>query len=251
MRVLSGIFTALFKPAKGIDSLGDALKWLWIPLAIVLALSVVGKAVVATPMSVVANQEAQKAAIEKSFEDMPEADRAQAEKELADSGLMEASTSIANTAAIVFGVVGAFFALLYIATFFFVAAKTWAMPVKYSSLLSIAGLALVPHTIRNVIQTIYMASTGVWLQHAGLGALVAPKDALTAPSAFYAILSQVDLWVIWGIVILFGALMSKTVGLEKKRAVAGVLAFVAITGIIQAVPTIIAGAFMSGSGISI
>ncbi len=82
--------------------------------------------------------------------------------------------------------VGAFFALLYIATFFFVAAKTWAMPVKYSSLLSIAGLALVPHTIRNVIQTIYMASTGVWLQHAGLGALVAPKDALTAPSAFYA-----------------------------------------------------------------
>ena len=150
-----------------------------------------------------------------------------------------------------FGVVGALFAFLYIATFFFVAARTWALPVKYTSLLSIAGLSLVPHMIRNVIQTLYMASTGIWLQHQGLGALVAPKDAMTAPSAFYAVLAQVDLWIIWGVLILFGALLSKTVGLEKKRAVAGILAFVAITGIAQAVPTIIAGLFMSGSGVSI
>lgn len=248
MRVLSGIFTTLFKPAKGVDLLGDALKWLWIPLVIVLATTVVAKAVVATPMSVAAQKEATDAAIKQSFEQMPEAERAQAERELADSGALEAAGTIANTAAIVFGVVGSLFAFLYIATFFFVAARTWALPVKYTSLLSIAGLSLVPHMIRNVIQTMYMASTGIWLQYQGLGALVAPKDALTAPSAFYAVLAQVDLWIVWGVLILFGVLLSKTVGLEKKRAVAGILAFVAITGIAQAVPVIVTGVFMGASG---
>ena len=73
MRVLSGIFTTLFKPAKGVDALGDALKWLWIPLVIVLATTVVAKAVVATPMSVAAQKEATDAAIKQSFEQMPEA----------------------------------------------------------------------------------------------------------------------------------------------------------------------------------
>ncbi len=248
MRVLSGIFTTLFKPAKGVDSLGDALKWLWIPLVIILATTVVAKAVVATPMSVVAQKEAADAALRQSFEQMPEADRAQVEKDMAENNVIETAGTIANTAAIVFGVVGSLFALLYIATFFFVAARTWAMSVKYTSLLSIAGLSLVPHMFRNVIQTIYMASTGIWLQHQGLGALVAPKDALTAPSAFYAVLAQVDVWIVWGVLILFGALMSKTVGLEKKRAVAGILAFVAITGIAQAVPTIITGVFMGAAG---
>jgi hypothetical protein len=247
MRVLSGIFTSLFRPARGIDSLGDALKWLWIPLAIILATSVVAKAVVATPMQTVATQEATDAALKAQLDQMPEADRAQVEKDMGEGGVVDAVSSIANTAAIVFGVVGAFAALLYVATFFFVAAKTWAMPVKYTSLLSIAGLALLPHAMRNVIQTIYMTSTGVWLQHAGLGALVAPKDIMTAPSAPYAVLSQIDLWVVWGIVILFGAMLSKTVGLEKKRAVAAVLAFVVITGVMQAVPTIVTGVFMGGS----
>lgn len=247
MRVLSGIFTTLFRPAKGVDSLGDALKWLWIPLVIILATSVVGKAIVATPMQSAATQKAADATLKAQLDQMPEADRAQFEKDMGEGGTIETVSTIANTAAIVFGVVGSLFALLYIATFFFVAAKTWALPVKYTALLSIAGLALLPHTIRNVIQTIYMASTGVWLQHAGLGALVAPKDMMTAPSAFYAILSQIDLWVIWGVVILFGALMSKVVGIEKKRAVAAVLAFVVITGVAQAVPTIVTGVFMGGS----
>lgn len=246
MRVLSGVFTSLFRPAKGVDSLGNALKWLWIPLVIILATSVVVKAVVATPMQTAATQEANDAEMKAQLEQMPEEDRAQLEKNLGEGGGLETISSIANTAAIVFGVVGSFFALLYIATFFFVAAKTWALPVKYTSMLSIAGIALLPHAVRNVIQTVYMASTGVWLQHSGLGALVAPKTLLSPPSAFYAILSQIDLWVIWGVLVLFGALMSTVVGIDKKRAVAAVLAFVVITGVAQAVPTIVTGVFMGG-----
>lgn len=248
MHVISGILTAMFKPGKGVDALQGSLKYLWIALAAVLVLSVVGKAVVASPMSIKASQEAADAALEEQMKTMPAEERAQLEKDMEQFGGMDAVSGVANTAAIVFGIVGALVALLYVGTFFFVAAKTWGNSVGYPVMLSVAGLSLLPHAIRNVGQAIYMSATGVLLQHPGLGALVAPKDAMTPPSAAYAVLSQIDIWVVWGVFILFGALMSKTVGLEKKRAVAGVTVFVVVTGLFQAIPTIISGAFMKLGG---
>ena len=58
------------------------------------------------------------------------------------------------------------------------------------------------------------------------------------------VMPQVDLWVLWSLAILFGALMSQTVGIGRKRAASGLLAFVAITAVLRAVPTLIAGVFM-------
>jgi len=93
-------------------------------------------------------------------------------------------------------------------------------------------------------QAIYMSATGVFLQHPGLGGLVAPASPLDPPGLPYALLSQIDIWIVWGLVILFGALLSTTMGIGRKRAVTGLVTFVAITGILQAIPTLIAGAFL-------
>lgn len=248
MQAFTSIVTALFRPAKGVDAAGAALKWLWLPLAVLLVASVVGKAVVATPMQGEAQREAAKVAIQEQMKDLPKEEQAKFEQDMEAGGGIDAAMGIANTAAIVFGVVGALVAILYVATFFFVAAKTWANPVKYTSMLSVASLMFVPHAIRNIIQAIYMGSTGIWLQHAGLGALVAPKDLMTPPSAAYAILAQVDVWVLWGLAILFFALLSQTLGFQKKRAVTAMAAFVIITGLAQAVPTIVSGIFMGAAG---
>jgi hypothetical protein len=84
----------------------------------------------------------------------------------------------------------------------------------------------------------------VFLQHAGLGALVAPTDPTQAPGAAYAVLAQIDIWVVWGLAILFTALLSSAVGFERKRAITAMLTFVGITGVLQALPTLVAGAFM-------
>jgi hypothetical protein len=89
-----------------------------------------------------------------------------------------------------------------------------------------------------------MSATGTWLAHAGLGAMVAPAKLTDPPGVVYAFMSQVDLWVIWSLAILFGALMSQTVGIGRKRAASGLLAFVAITAVLRAVPTLVAGVFM-------
>lgn len=247
MSTFKNVLLSLFKPAKGVDGAAASLKWLWIPLALLLMGSVAYKTVVSTPLSIVASQAASEALVKKQAAKMSDADRKEFER-AAKSGQsgtdVSATSSIVATSAMIFAVLGAAIAILYIATFFFVAAKTWANPVAYTTMLSIAALCLVPHALRNIGQAIYMSASGVWIQHAGLGALAAPASPLDPPGVLYAVLSQVDLWIIWGLVILFGALISQTMGIGRKRAVTGVVTFIAITGILQAVPTLVAGAFL-------
>ncbi|MRR11308.1 hypothetical protein EG835_02220 [bacterium] len=252
MRPLLSILLGLVRPSKGIDGAGSALKWLWAPLTALLLLSVVAKVAIATPMSVEAVQAQVEAQMEKDMESWPEEERARYEKEMAaaeESGdftedqAVEVATDITSVAAFVFGALGAVLAVVYITLFFFVAAKTWANPVGFTTMMSVASFSLLPHAFRNVVQAVYMAGSGVWLQHSGLGALVAPADVTQRPGAAYAVLSQIDIWVLWGLALLLGGLLSKAVGLERKRAVSAMVVFVVVTGVLQAVPTIIGGLF--------
>jgi hypothetical protein len=251
MGTFGNVLLSLVRPAKGVDGAASVLKWLWIPLAVILLGSVAVKTLVSTPMSIEASKEVAKAELRKQAASMSDAERKDFEAATKDAEAnmsSDAGSAIVSTSAMVFAVLGATMALFYIATFFFVAAKTWANPVAYSTMLSIAGLSLVPHALRNIVQTIYMSATGVWLQHPGLGAMVAPASPTDPPGLLYAVLSQVDLWIVWGLAILFGALLSETVGIGRKRAVTGMVTFIAITGILQAIPTLITGVFMGAAG---
>lgn len=257
MRWFGSMLLGLVRPGKGLDQAGPALKWLWVPLAVILLGSVLLKTVIASPLQSAQLQEQLDVVMQEQIEMMPEAERANYEKEMAaaeasgdfsEDQAMEAVSAVTSVAGIVFGLLGASVALLYIATFFFVAAKTWANPVKFGTMLAVAGLTLLPHAIRNVIQSVYMAGSGVFLQHSGLGALVAPAEVTQAPGISYALLSQIDIFVLWGVALLLGALLSKTVGFEKKRAISATIAFVLVTVVLQAIPTIIAGMFAGGGG---
>jgi hypothetical protein len=257
MRAFGSILLGLFRPGKGLDGAGDAVKWLWIPLAVLLLGSVLAKTMVAAPFKLEVQQAQTDVIMQEQLESMPEADRRDYEKAVAEaeaSGdmsqeeMVDTALSITSVADIVFSALGAAMAIVYIATFFFVAAKTWANPVRYTTMLTVASLSLLPHVIRNVIQTLYMSASGIWLQYPGLGSLVAPSEPTQAPGAAYALLSQIDLFVLWGLALLFGALLSKTVGIEKKRALSAVAVFVVITGVLQAVPTIVSGLFMGATG---
>lgn len=257
MRSFGSILLGLIRPGKGLDQAESATKWLWVPLAVILLGSVLLKTVIALPIQEAQMQEQLDVVMQEQLETMPEGERANYEKEMAaaeasgdfsQDQAVDAVASVTSVAGIVFGLLGATFALLYIATFFFVAAKTWANPVKFGTMLTVAGLSLLPHALRNVIQGVYMAGSGVFLQHSGLGALVAPTDVTQAPGMSYALLSQIDIFVLWGVALLFGALLSKTVGFEKRRAISATVAFVLVTAVLQAIPTIIAGMFAGGGG---
>ena len=253
MRPMLTMLTGLFRPARALDAVGAAAKWVWIPAAVLLVVSTLIKTGVAAPLQTGAIQEQADAVMAKQIETMPEEDRRAYEESMAE---MEASgdvmvdtgdggaMAIVSTASMVFGAVGALMALIYIAGFFFITAKTQANPVGFPALLTAASLSLLPHAIRNIVQAAYMAGSGSWIQHNGLGALVAPADYTQAPGVAYAILSQIDIWTVWGLALLFGALLSKAVGFDKKRATSAMLLFVAVTGVAQALPTLVQGALM-------
>ena len=253
MRPMLTMLAGLFRPARALDAVGAAVRWVWIPLAVLLVVSTLIKTGVAAPLQAGAIQEQADAVIAKELASMPEEERRAYEESMAE---MEASgdvlvdagdggaMAIVSTAAMIFGAVGAVAALLYIAGFFFITAKTQANPVGFTALLTVASLSLLPHAIRNVVQAIYMGGSGVWIEHAGLGALVAPADYTQAPGVAYAILSQIDIWTVWGLALLVGALLSKSVGFDKKRATSAMLVFVAVTGVAQALPTLVQGALM-------
>lgn len=258
MRSFANILLGLFRPGRGIDGAEAGIKWLWVPLAAVLVASVILKTAIASPLQFKAEQAQVEAMASRQMESMPEADREQYEKAMAEaesSGDVvpaeagNTGMAVMSAANMVFGVLGALLSVAYIATFFFVGAKTWANPVKYTTMLTIAGLSLVPLAIRNVVQALYMASRHVYLQYPGLGALVAAKDGMPGSGLAYALLSQIDIWVLWSLALLLGALLSKTMGIGKKRAYSSFAVFVLITCVLKAVPALVVGLFSGGGGL--
>ena len=71
MRAFASILLGLFRPAKGIDGASSAVKWLWVPLAIILLASVLFKTAVSTPMKIEAQTAEAQAIIQERIESMP------------------------------------------------------------------------------------------------------------------------------------------------------------------------------------
>lgn len=245
MKALLNILLALFRPATAVDRAGTSVKWLWLPVVGILVVSAVAKAAIGAPLE-----------IEETFGQIEQIEQVEVdgaevlpEEVIVTEGelpLDDGLTAIASVTATVFGGLGALFGVLYVATFFFLAAKVWANQAGYTVMLTVAALSLVPHVIRNFIQAVYMQVTGDFLAHPGLGALVAPATPFDPPGVAYALLAQIDIWVIWGLVILALALFSKAVGFQKKQVIAAMATFVAVTGIFGAVPSLVAGALIGG-----
>jgi hypothetical protein len=254
MKGLGSMLVALFRPKRGFDGLAAGAKWLWLlPLAL-LVVSAMLKAGVSTPLvmkeqeAFITEQMGQVTIDGESAAMSGEKERAGAEPGSPDvvvpEDQMATVSAIATTSAVVFGGIGAAVAVLFTAFFFFIAGKVAAKETRFGAFLTLASVAFVPHALRNVVQTLYMNATGIALQHEGLGALVAPADPSVAPPLSYAVLSQIDIWVIWGLVILVGGLLSALIGCDRKRAWTTFGAYVAIVALLQAVPTIVSGAFM-------
>lgn len=259
MKALIGAIVALFSPARGLEKVGAAAKWLWVPLALLLLISAVIKAGVGAPLQMIQLQEQQAQLSEAQMEQMPEEEQALMKESIAEEEAVareadiveltpadDALGGVITAAGVVTGGLGAIIGLLYVATFFFIAAKTWAIPVGYTMMLTVASISLLPHAIRNFIQSAYMTATGELLAHPGLSALVAPVDLVTPPGLAYSVLQQIDAWVIWGLVVLLLALLSQTVGFNRKQAITVMIAFVVVTGILGAVPTLVGGMLMGG-----
>ena len=262
MKAVLSMIIALVRPKRGFSAIGESAKWLWlVPLTLLVA-SAVAKGAVNTPLTIAEQQEVIEQQMSGFEAETTEAEGTRAEREKAEAEGevvmpeetnvvtpdIETVSGIATVSAVVFAALGAIASIMLSALFFYVAAKVAAKELSYSAPLTVVGVMLIPQAIRNLVQTVYILVTGKALMHPGLGALVAPADAMQAPPASYAVLSQIDLWVFWSLFILFGGLTSTLIGLEKKRAWTAFGVFVFVVFVMQAVPTFVTSAFRGSMG---
>lgn len=115
MLAFRNVMLSLVRPDKGLPGAAGVLKWLWVPLVLMLVASVAIKAAVGTPLSIEANQRFAEQQMAEAYEGMPEEERRFAEEAgIVDEELMGANNAIVSTAAMVFAVVGAVGAILYV-----------------------------------------------------------------------------------------------------------------------------------------
>lgn len=262
MKAILSMLIALIRPKRGFSAIGDSAKWLWlVPLALLVA-SAVAKGAVNTPLTISEQQELIEQQMTQAESEYAESEGERAERDKAEAEGevimpeetnvvgpdMETVSGIATVSAVVFAALGAIASIMLSALFFYVAAKVAAKELSYSAPLTVVGVMLIPQAIRNLVQTVYILVTNKALMYPGLGALVAPTDPMQAPPVSYAVLSQIDVWVLWSLFVLFGGLTSTLIGLEKKRAWTAFGVFVFVVFVIQAVPTFVSSAFMGAMG---
>jgi len=247
MKALVGVLTALFRPATGLDRVGAAARWLWVPLMLLVVASVVVEVVIGVPLQTQEMMEQLEATAETGMDGIPaEKESVVIEgEEFQSTELNGGLGDIAVVAGVVMGALATVIGLLYRATFFFIAGKIWTNPVPYTTMLTLASISMLPIMGLNFIQAAYMAVTGDFLAYSGLGALVAPENPLEPPGLAYALLHQIDIGVIWGLLILAFALSSQAIGFQRKQITMVMTAFIAVTGILVAVPTLVAAMFLA------
>lgn len=262
MKSIGSMMVALFRPRRGFDGLAEGARWLWLLPFVLLVASAMLKAGVSTPLVMQQRDAFTREQMSEPVE-QGSAERS-AGSSVKDSGSFEtdafttdedatgdgtaALSMVATTSAVVFGGIGAAVSVLFTALFFFIAGKVAARETRFGAYLTLASAAFIPHVLRNIVQTLYMLATGIGLSHPGLGALVAPADPTVAPPLSYALLSQIDVWVLWGLALLAGGLTSKLVGFERPRAWTAFGSFVVVVIVAQAIPTIVSGALMGLAG---
>ena len=143
----------------------------------------------------------------------------------------------------VFGSLGVVLGTLLLAGVIYGVSRMWSKETAFAVVLGMVALAKMPDAVRDVTQAVYMAGTGKWLEHQGLGALVAPKGLEQVPSAGYVLLSMVDIYALWFVVLLFVG-MRVAMGLERRRALVLTGSFVAIGALLAVGPTVLLGSFL-------
>lgn len=242
MNVIGNALLALVRPARGIDGLGAALRWVWAVFLGLLIATVIAKVLVTTPLQLEYESAAVDEMMQADLENASDAERAMIQQEIDNMAALDTgeTATIVRTASLIFGSLGAALAVLFTALFFFVAGKTSGSQASVPTMLSVAGLASVPTALRNIVQTITMAASGTWLQHQGLSSLVVPADPSQQPPALiYAFLAQIDLWALWAVLLLVGALGATAVGFTRKRAISTTLIFVTVVVIARMLPQLV------------
>jgi len=237
-KALSLLALILVKPGKAFAELKESSGWMWLVPAVILMLTLNFYAVVSAP----AKAELAKQQIQRQFEKL-----SQQEVELTGAPpiVTEGPSPTFIAATEVMG--GTFILFLgWLVRAFLLHLGTMALGGRgsFKQMFVAVGWAYIPYGIQAVLQGIYVALTGNAIAHKRLSALVATGDPLKdAYNLAYLLLSHVDIFVIWT-VILLAIGVAVVGGFSRKKGALLALGYKVLTVVVLIVPSLIIRAFL-------
>jgi hypothetical protein len=230
MNVLQLLVSIIDRPAVTMSHMGKKPGWAWVMPALLVLVGLVVFSVVTAPLtSELALRQAQQ-----QLASLPPQQAEQAATQV------ERFTSPPMVAA--FSVVGGLVALVVIwllgAGILYFLGLVAGGEANFAQSFAILTWSWLPYALRNLIMAAYVAYSGKLL-NPGLSSLVATGDqAKDAANWLYGLLSQVDLFYLWHLILVIVGLAA--VGrLSKVKATIVGLIYLAVTTALSLVPTFI------------
>lgn len=224
MRALGTAMLVLVRPGRAFTHLRDGQRRVWLAALIVL----VATTLVHVWLSIPHVLELQDEIVRQQGVQMGvQVEGADQDSAALPPGMEENLKTIAVISAFVFGPLGVVVGALVLGAIFMGVAKAWGGEASYAMALGMLLLSKMPDAVRSVVQSLYTAATGEWVLHQGLSALVAEDIVLTAPGLRYSLLSLVDVYAVWHLLLL-GLGLTIAMRMPRKRAWIVVAAYAAI-----------------------
>lgn len=150
--------------------------------------------------------------------------------------------------AIALGTLGLVLTWLFRGALLFFISYLFGTDNRYIQMVTVVLWAWLPFALRDLVQAIYVVLNGQLVLHRGLSFLVASSDqAQNAGNLLYGLLSQVDVFLVWHLVLVAIALMVSTRASMVKAAM-GTVGYWLVTALVGLSPTllsmVVGGSFM-------
>jgi|WetSurMetagenome_2_1015567.scaffolds.fasta_scaffold162269_2 hypothetical protein len=244
--LLTGVW---FRPGRTLRAVATGPAWLWaIPFFIALALAV-GLALAGAPARDAQQRERSQAMLEARLQELPPELRESPPEGFAD--LPEPSRVLTLWVPLVIAAAGILLGWLLRAAVLHVSSLALGGRQSFGAVYRTSAWASFPLLLRSAVQLIYLLVGGRMIDGAGLSGLLAAAPAadggvsLAAPSIPAILLSRVDLYTIW-YVILLGVAVAAAGKLSKGKA-AVVVAVYVVLSLLTALTQLVTQGLMGGS----
>jgi hypothetical protein len=245
--VFALLMGVLFRPKATFGYLKDNHKkaW-WLPALLILLLSIAPLWAAARPSSAAATM------LPGKIEVVPSVDPRMSEgmpSQVLDSGPVSGGLNFLKLGGTILGTIAAWLlwgGALYLASVFL------GRSSSFGQMFRLAVWTWLPYGLRGLVQAVYMLVTGEAILNAGFSGFVIDKGitSIIAPGpgqlALASILSRVDVFMIWHVLLVSVALMTFT-NLTRRKALTATLAIWIVFALVGIIPAIFGG-MVSGIG---
>ena len=234
----------LYKPGKAFAELKESSGWMWLVPAVILVLTLNFYAVVSAPAAAELAKQQMQRQLERFSQQEIEITGVPSIVTRGPSPTFIAATAVAG------GTFMLFLGWLVRALLLHLGAMALGGRGSFKQMFVAVGWAYIPYGIQALLQGIYVAFTGKAITHKGLSALVATGDPLKdAYSIAYLLLSHLDIFVLWA-VILLAIGVAVVGGFSRKKGALLAVGYWVLTVLVSIVPSLITRAFLPQGMIS-